>query len=674
MQSRFQLLTTLTFALTTSVLPAFEGSNPVFATTPDGQTTGWKSFEILSGNDSLGPRAIEGFAWNSDIHAQWDGLGAYRHDADTLRIFINQEVEVEGSITRLDLDPSALSAWIEDGIANNTSTNQTLPSGDIIKAVSQAWTSIGSGSGPVNSPCSGNLWPADTYGSGRGFADSLYLAAEEVSNIGHFWVLDLATRTLHEVTDLGSGRWENAVPIDTGRSDTIALVFSEDFKSGSNRLAPMRLYVGTKNPSGTFLERNGLVGGTIYYWDPDGTSSTNATLSGLFSAGNGTVVSGSWVTNRDTAGLFSNTEDLHPNPLSASPNYGRETVQACEGEGLFLVDFTQLTFVTGALGPNRSSNVTLVFEANTQASTEVLSEMDNLVWATDGMVYLCEDGPTGDVWRINIASLLTSFASGDFTPDRSQVTQILEANSNAESSGVIEISAALDYQPGSVFLVNGKSSTLSKNQLALFVSPTAALQNRTLQYTAGSGGTISGSTNQQIPHGQNGTLVTATPNPGFDFLGWSDGNSNPDRADLEIISDSSLTASFANATYLAWTSNFPSLTGLARTPSNDADNDGLSNLFEFACNLNPSIPDARPLASGSAGLPTLTQNPALFEFLRRIDTPGLTVIPEFSTTLRNNSWANLGSEASAPIDSSFERITLPAFPGFYRLRVVLAEE
>lgn len=98
----------------------------------------------------------------------------------------------------------------------HTPTNQTTPSGDIVKTVSQAWTSIGSGSGPVNSPCSGNLWPANTYGPGLGFAGSLYLAAGEVSNIGHFWALDLATRTLHEVTDLGTGRWENAVPIDTG--------------------------------------------------------------------------------------------------------------------------------------------------------------------------------------------------------------------------------------------------------------------------------------------------------------------------------------------------------------------------------------------------------------------------------------------------------------------------
>jgi hypothetical protein len=640
-------------------LPAIDGGNDVFVTS---QTPGWKTFEILSGNDSLGAKAQEGFSWNSNIHAEWDGLGAYRHDAQTLRIFINQEVETEGSITRLDLDPEALSAWIASGIADNTASNQTLPAGDVVKAVSQAWTSIGSGSGPVNSPCSGNLWPADTYGPGRGFADSLYLAAEEVSNVGHFWVLDLATRTLHEVTALGTGRWENAVPIDTGRTDTIALAFSEDFKSGSNRLAPMRLYVGAKNPNGTFLERNGLVGGTIYFWDPDGTSSTNATLSGLFNAGNGTVVPGTWVNSRTTAGLFSNTEDLHPNPLSDSPLFGLETVQACEGEGIFHVDFSQLNFVSGNLGPSRSSEVTLIFEAGTQASTEVLSEMDNLVWATDGMIYLCEDGPTGDVWRVDIASLLASFATGDLTPDSSQVLQILAADPNAESSGIIEISAHLNYQPGSIFLVNGKSSSLSGNQLALSVSPTAALENRALEYLAGPGGSITGTSNQQIPYGHDGTSVTATPGSGFSFLEWSDGHPTATRTDFEITTDLTLTATFINAGYLTWTTQFPTLTGPDRAPKNDFDNDGLSNLLEFAFDLDPT------------GISTLLQNLSPFEFLRRIDTPGLTVTAQFSTSLQALSWTTLENETITPVDSTFQHVSHPANPGFYRLKVTLAEE
>ena len=580
-------------------LSAIEGSNHVFLTS---QAAGWKTFEILSGNDPLGAKATEGFVWNPAIHAEWDGLGAYLHDSQTLRVFINQEVEPEGSITRLDLDPGALSEWIASGIANNTAGNQTLPAGDIVKAISRAWTSIGTGAGPVNSPCSGNLWPANTYGPGRGFADALYLAAEEISGFGHFWVLDLTTRTLHEVTDLGAGRWENAVPIDTGRADTIALAFSEDFKSGTNRLAPMRLYVGTKNPNGNFLQRNGLVGGKIYYWDPDGTTSTNATLSGLFAAGNGTAVSGSWVNTRATAGLFSNTEDLHPNPLADSPLFGLETVQACEGEGIFHVDFSQLTFVSGDLASNRSSQVTLLFEAGTQASTEVLSEMDNLVWATDGMVYVCEDGPTGDVWRIDIASLLASYATGDFTPDNSQILRILAADPNSESSGVIEISALLNYQPGSVFLVNGKSSSLSGNQLALFVSPNAA------------------------------------PLP---------------------------------LTYLTWAFSFPGSIG---SPSDDPDHDGVNNLMEYACNLNPTLADAHPLIGGTSGTPALVPGTLRFEFLRRLNTPGLTVIPQFSTTLESLSWTTVENESSTPVSTSFERISLPSAPGFYRLKVTLDED
>jgi hypothetical protein len=310
---------------------ALDGGNDVFITVPSGTTTGWKTFEIITADDMLGALAKEGFDWTSD-HDEWDGLGAYLHDSTTLRTFVNHESGSASNFSRIDLNLANLQAWIAAGMANNDNSNQVAAPGSIVTAVSLGWTSIGSGFDPLDNPCSGNVWSADTFGPSRGFAETLYLAGEEYFD-GHFWVLDVATRTIYEAPDLGTGSWENACPVDTGRTDTVALFLSEDLDSSSSGTAPLRLYVGLKNPSGNFLQRNGLSGGTVYTWDPIGLGdSTVGTTSGIFAAGNGTVVSGTWNTLSARAALFSKMEDVHINSNPSSPGYGVEVVLAASDQ------------------------------------------------------------------------------------------------------------------------------------------------------------------------------------------------------------------------------------------------------------------------------------------------------------------------------------------------------
>ncbi len=55
------------------------------------------------------------------------------------------------------------------------------------------------------------------------------------------------------------------------------------------------------------------------------------------------------------------------------------------------------------------------------------------------------------------------------------------------------------------------------------VTANFAINTYTLTYTAGSNGTISGTTPQTVNHGSNGTAVTAVPNTGYHFTQWSDG-------------------------------------------------------------------------------------------------------------------------------------------------------
>jgi uncharacterized repeat protein (TIGR02543 family) len=67
----------------------------------------------------------------------------------------------------------------------------------------------------------------------------------------------------------------------------------------------------------------------------------------------------------------------------------------------------------------------------------------------------------------------------------------------------------------------------------------------TLTYTAGSNGSITGTTPQTIDTGSDGTAVTAVPSTGYHFVQWSDGSIENPRTDMSVSGDINVTASFA---------------------------------------------------------------------------------------------------------------------------------
>ncbi len=71
----------------------------------------------------------------------------------------------------------------------------------------------------------------------------------------------------------------------------------------------------------------------------------------------------------------------------------------------------------------------------------------------------------------------------------------------------------------------------------------------TLTYSAGTNGTISGTTPQTVNHNGSGTAVTAVANTGYHFVSWSDGITTASRTDSGVTANKSVTASFAINTY-----------------------------------------------------------------------------------------------------------------------------
>jgi uncharacterized repeat protein (TIGR02543 family) len=77
------------------------------------------------------------------------------------------------------------------------------------------------------------------------------------------------------------------------------------------------------------------------------------------------------------------------------------------------------------------------------------------------------------------------------------------------------------------------------------VSATFAIDTYTLTYTAGVGGTISGTSPQTVNYGTSGALVTATPADGYHFVSWSDDVATAARTDAGVTGDHDVTATFA---------------------------------------------------------------------------------------------------------------------------------
>ena len=71
----------------------------------------------------------------------------------------------------------------------------------------------------------------------------------------------------------------------------------------------------------------------------------------------------------------------------------------------------------------------------------------------------------------------------------------------------------------------------------------------TLNYAAGANGSVNGSTNQTVVSGGSGSTVTAVPLAGYHFVNWSDNSTANPRTDSGVLSNLSVTATFALNTY-----------------------------------------------------------------------------------------------------------------------------
>lgn len=429
----------------------------------------WRAFEVITNGDNP---TSDGYNWS--MPTTFDGLGA-RVLGSTLRVQVNHEIN-DTTISEVTLDLAAFRTTISNMISNGNTGGVSF-----VTSARQAydrWSNDG-GANWVNTAdtsntnfdrfCSGQSYLPHTFGIGRGFVDNIYITGEESFgnlSFSRLFALDLDNRDFYQlssVTGSASGgiggmprdSWENATLLDTGETNHVALLLSPD--GGTSR---MQLYIGEKgkgidgNASNDFLARNGLAYGSYYYLN-DVLPTSGTSNDGTFD----TTIAGAL-----TASKFEDVDTSPSNPTRA--------VLGNQNFGLFTFDF-DFDFGGGHFNSAASSFSITKVQNDVSNTLGTFGDADNVDWSaptvlggktySDGLIFVNEDNSNGEIWMN--------------APDGSQLTLIGDTagiSGATESSGILDISALVGYNPGSILLTNNQGTNSS---LSVLINPDAELDN-----------------------------------------------------------------------------------------------------------------------------------------------------------------------------------------------------
>jgi hypothetical protein len=434
---------------------ALNGVGPV-GLTPD---NGWRAFEIVSQGNNITGLSDPGYG-NTFTRGTFDGLGTYV-TTNRLTINVNHETS-DAAISRVDVSITGLRQAVQSKLDSGVTpfpasfvTNIGYSYDRVFDGTYNAITNpnpvatglpavVTYGNANFDRFCSGSSYVPEAFGPGRGLLDHMYITGEEVTG-GKFYATDQVTRTMWEVPALGLGSWENAAQVDTGNTTHVAMVLNSDV--GSPNSDYLRLYVGQKgidsNSDGTidFLERNGLRGGSVYVFTPDAPQSVTDLPDFPVN------MTGKWTISTSAGLREDKLEDVHTNPLN-----GTQLVFTDQTDGVYRLD-TPLLFSGGAFSPAASP---ITISQIDDDDTAPLGTPDNIVWSRNGKMYVQEDGDGFEIWEIN-----------ENGGGHVRIAQAL-----TEPSGVIDASAELGYEPGSVLLSSIMGAGTAA-QLVVLISPTA---------------------------------------------------------------------------------------------------------------------------------------------------------------------------------------------------------
>jgi len=215
----------------------------------------------------------------------------------------------------------------------------------------------------------------------------------------------------------------------------------------------------------------------------------------------------------------------------------------------FIIKTFSLDYTAGTNGSiTGTANQTVNYGANGAEVTAVANANYHFVNWSDGST----TNPRTDLNVTANIAVTANFAINTFTLDytagaNGSITGTASQTVNYGANGT-EVTAVANanyhfanWSDGST--INPRTDLNVTANIA--VTANFAINTFTLDYTAGTNGSITGTANQTVNYGANGTQVTAVPNANYHFVNWSDGSTTNPRTDSNVTANINVSANFA---------------------------------------------------------------------------------------------------------------------------------
>jgi hypothetical protein len=274
------------------------------------------------------------------------------------------------------------------------------------------------------------------------------------------------------------------------------------------------------------------------------------------------------------------------------------------------------------------------------------------------------------------ASAAANGASWKLSPNgtaRSGSFQLLNLSAGTYTITFTPASGFLTPPTAAVTLTGGSLSTVTRTYHGILTQPaeTTAAPGTAASFVV----EVSGAATS-FQWKRNGTPISGANAASYTKTGVTVADTGNYSVTVTWGTEGSLTSSAATLSVLSPATTFDSWRAQIFTTNElanplslataDFDGDGLSNLAEFALNLNPKLRDPITLAAtGTSGLPRPgtatvgTEQRLTLEYVRRTaaSNSGLTYTAEFNNTFNaTTNWTVGGSETVTPIDATWERV------------------
>ena len=234
---------------------------------------------------------------------------------------------------------------------------------------------------------------------------------------------------------------------------------------------------------------------------------------------------------------------------TANPRTDNNLTSDATYTATFAVNTYTLTYTAGTGGMlTGTTSQTVVHNGSGTAVTAAASAGYHFVRWSDGVTTAIRSdvGVTSDIDVTAVFAIDThtlTYTAGTGGSIEGSATQVVDYGSDGTA-----VTAAASTGYHFVEWSDGKTANpRTDNNLTSDATYTAtfAVNTYTLTYTAGTGGTLTGTTSQTVVHDGSGTAVTAAASTGYHFVRWSDGVTTAIRSDVGVTSDIDVTAVFA---------------------------------------------------------------------------------------------------------------------------------